>query len=113
MTHKALEARKAFLEEFEAGLSSQFDNGLDMQSVIGNVESFIGSITIPVGLIGPLNMDWEGIREPVFAAAATTEGALIASINRGCRAIVSEMAIRTEVQSKCMTRMPMFAFRDQ
>lgn len=92
-------------------MSGKFDNGLGMSDVMENIESFIGSVTIPLGLIGPLSMNWGGPQEPIFGAAATIEGALIVSINRGCRAIASETAIQTEVQSKCMTRMPMFAFR--
>jgi len=110
MTHKALEARKAFLENAEPGLSGLFDSNLSMSEVMGNVESFIGSVSVPLGLIGPLTIDWSGEKESVFGAGATTEGALIASINRGCRAIASESVVTTEIQSKCMTRMPMFAF---
>ena len=90
-------------------MSGKFDNGLGMSDVMENIESFIGSVTIPLGLIGPLSMNWGGPQEPIFGAAATIEGALIVSINRGCRAIASETAIQTEVQSKCMTRMPMLS----
>tara|TARA_B110000046_G_scaffold1754_1_gene1911 strand:+ start:183 stop:422 length:240 start_codon:yes stop_codon:yes gene_type:complete len=77
MTHKALEARQAYLEEFEAGLPDKFDNGLRMSDAMGNIESFIGSVSVPVGLIGPLTINWGDIQESVFGVSATTEGALI------------------------------------
>ncbi|NCO12472.1 MAG: 3-hydroxy-3-methylglutaryl-CoA reductase [Candidatus Pacebacteria bacterium CG_4_10_14_3_um_filter_34_15] len=61
-----------------------------------NCENMIGSIEIPVGLVGPVKVknfidaNKEGeisSIDDIFIPLATTEGALVASINRGCKAL--------------------------
>ena len=58
--------------------------GYDYNKVFGaNCEIVIGYVPLPVGLVGPLVINGE----PTYIPMATTEGCLVASTNRGCKAM--------------------------
>ncbi|KAM2896771.1 hypothetical protein COP2_006492 [Malus domestica] len=58
--------------------------GFDYQSMLGQCcENPVGYVQIPVGVAGPLLLDGEEYMVPM----ATTEGCLVASTNRGFKAI--------------------------
>ena len=51
-----------------------------------NCENMFGAVPIPVGLAGPLTVNLsDGSETTVHLPLATTEGALVASVNRGCK----------------------------
>ncbi len=73
-----------------------------------NCENFLGAAQIPLGIVGPLPLLGEHVREEVFVPLATTEAALVASTNRGCAAIRAAGGARVRVEEVGMTRAPVF-----
>lgn len=68
-------------------------------------ENVLGYVQIPVGYAGPLRLD----ETQYYVPMATTEGALVASTNRGCKAI-SISGVRSFVEDVGMTRAPCVKF---
>jgi hydroxymethylglutaryl-CoA reductase (NADPH) len=74
---------------------------LDYGSVYGtNCETVLGYVPIPVGLVGPLQLNGRAVYVPM----ATTEGCLVASTNRGAKALVH--GATAVVLKDAMTRAP-------
>jgi hydroxymethylglutaryl-CoA reductase (NADPH) len=74
-----------------------------------NCENMIGVAQIPVGVIGPLRVRGEYVHdEELLVPLATTEGALIASTNRGCRALREAGGAVVRVDNVGITRAPVF-----
>ena len=73
-----------------------------------NCENMIGVAQIPMGIVGPLTVHGEHIDGDVWVPMATTEGALLASINRGCAAIRLAGGAAVYVDDVGMTRAPVF-----
>lgn len=65
-------------------------------------ENVLGYMPIPVGYAGPLLVD--GV--PYHVPMSTTEGALVASTNRGCRAVAAAGGIHSSILDDGMTRGP-------
>ena len=73
-------------------------------------ENFIGVTQIPVGVTGPLKIrgQWVDESEDIYVPMATTEGALVASVNRGCRALYEAGGAVVRVEDVGITRAPAF-----
>ena len=69
-----------------------------------NCENMIGAAQIPLGVAGPLKIK----NKNYFLPLATTEGALVASVNRGCRAVSLSGGVRVLVENIGITRGPVF-----
>jgi hydroxymethylglutaryl-CoA reductase (NADPH) len=78
-----------------------------------NCENLIGVAQIPMGIVGPLTVRGEHVDGDVYVPMATTEGALLASINRGCTAIRLAGGATVHVEDVGMTRAPVFRTRSQ
>ena len=68
-------------------------------------ENRVGSISIPLGVAGPLNLIGENVKGEYYVPLATTEGALVASVNRGMKATF-EKGIVSTAQYVGVTRGP-------
>ncbi len=86
-------------------------SSLDPDSVKGNIENYIGSVEIPVGLARPLLFNGEFATGEIAAPIATTEGALVASISRGAKLLSLSGGVRTQVLNKRMLRVPVFRMK--
>lgn len=76
-------------EKTGANLSSITQYPFSPQNTKGNIENFIGVAHVPVGLAGPLKINGDHAKGHFYIPLATTEGALVASYNRGIK-IVSD-----------------------
>lgn len=78
----------------------------------GNIENFIGTTQVPLGLAGPLRIHGEHAQGDFYVPLATTEGTLVASYSRGMRVITACGGVKTTVVSHSMQRAPVFLFTD-
>jgi len=74
------------------------------QSLTGNIENMIGWTKVPLGQAGPLLVN----NKNYDLSLATTEGALVASVNRGCKATRLSGGIKVLVENVGATRGPVF-----
>jgi hydroxymethylglutaryl-CoA reductase (NADPH) len=73
-----------------------------------NIENFIGTVQVPLGVVGPLLVNGEHANGHFYVPLATTEGALLATINRGCSVITESGGADVMVVKNEMTRAPVF-----
>jgi hydroxymethylglutaryl-CoA reductase (NADPH) len=111
---EAVRTRRTFLEE-EHGISlsrlGSFSMNID-RVVKRNIENMIGAVQIPLGVAGPIRVRGEWADGTFYLPLATTEGALVASVNRGCSAISGAGGADVRILRDGMTRAPVFAVRD-
>lgn len=77
----------------------------------GNIENFIGMAQVPIGLAGPINIRGTQAMGDFYVPLASSEGALVASYNRGMKACRQSGGITTVCLSEGVQRCPLFKFR--
>jgi hydroxymethylglutaryl-CoA reductase (NADPH) len=75
-----------------------------------NIENFVGTVKVPVGLAGPLRVNGAHAFGDFYVPLATTEAALVASYSRGAQLITECGGCVSLVLSEGVTRAPGFAF---
>ncbi len=105
---ESMDIRREFLERISAAsLDNISQYTLDMgEAQKKNIENPIGAIQIPLGVAGPLQIDGEYAQGEYYIPLATSEGALVASVNRGCSLITESGGVTTRIISDKMTRAP-------
>lgn len=105
---EALDIRREFIEKHSGIELNQIANyTLDMELAFAkNIENPIGTVQIPIGVAGPLKINGEYAKDEFFVPLATSEGALLASVNRGCSAITASGGANARVIGDKMTRAP-------
>lgn len=112
-TREDVDDRRKAVEAFTgARLDSIGSYGFDPLAAEKNVENMIGSVQVPVGFVGPLKVNGEDAVGEFLVPLATTEGALVASVNRGCSALTAAGGANVYVIKDEMTRAPVFRVRD-
>jgi hydroxymethylglutaryl-CoA reductase (NADPH) len=115
--HRAVQVRRCVVQQKLAEISGDATNSsnstwqanlpaepsLDYGKVYGaNCEIVIGYVPLPVGLVGPLHVNGQ----PFYVPMATTEGCLVASTNRGAKAIQAGGGATAVVTRDGITRAP-------
>ncbi len=112
-TLASAERRRAFLRETSGvELTHVAKYSFDPSLVQGNIENFIGAAQVPIGVAGPLRINGEHAQGDFFVPLATTEGALVASYNRGMRLLTECGGVKTTIVERSMQRAPVFVFED-
>jgi hydroxymethylglutaryl-CoA reductase (NADPH) len=75
-----------------------------------NIENFIGTVRVPVGLAGPLRVHGSLAQGDYYVPLATTEAALVASYHRGAQLITEAGGCTARLLDERMGRTPGFAF---
>lgn len=107
--NQATDIRRKFIEnksntELEHIGKYSIDMTLTAQK---NIENQIGTIQVPVGVAGPVKINTENDETiETYVPMATTEGALLASVNRGCSVIRKSNGCSVSILNNQMTRAP-------
>jgi len=109
------EARTARLAALEARVGELPHLGgraaaVDAATLKGNIENFVGMTQIPTGVVGPLRINGLHAHGDYFVPLATSEGALVASFDRGARLITAAGGVATLVTTEQVQRAPGFVF---
>lgn len=111
-----LERCKALETELKVDLSNIGSFSLDERVASSrNCENMIGVSQIPMGVAGPLVLRQatrDKRREGCYVPLATTEGALVASVNRGCKAIAESKGAAVDSYRVGVTRGPVFLVKN-
>jgi hydroxymethylglutaryl-CoA reductase (NADPH) len=112
-TREMASQRGAFIEAMTgAKLDTVASYTIDPAVTNGNIENFIGTAQVPIGIAGPLLMDGEHAQGNFYIPMATTEGTLVASYSRGMRVISECGGAKTTVVKHSMQRAPVFLFNN-
>jgi hydroxymethylglutaryl-CoA reductase (NADPH) len=106
--------RKTIEQEVDADLSALTIHPLTLgHAEEKNCEQMFGHVPIPVGYAGPLRLIYStGENTTVHLPLATTEGALVASVNRGCKALAETQGVRTSSVQHGTTRSLAFKIKN-
>lgn len=106
----AAEARRLALELITGSkLNSIGSSSLDYAQMVNkNAENVIGYTQMPLGIAGPIKVNGSHAKGEFYVPMATTEGALIASVNRGMKAVTLSGGVNSRMIKDAMTRAPLF-----
>ena len=103
-----MDIRRKFVETVSKTHLDHLSNySLSMEEALKkNIENPIGAVQIPVGITGPLEVHGENADGDYYVPLATSEGALLASVNRGFSVIKASGGTTARIIDDKMTRAP-------
>ncbi|MGP8321597.1 MAG: hydroxymethylglutaryl-CoA reductase (NADPH) [Methanosarcinaceae archaeon] len=106
----AVTIRRCSIEEYTDVRFKHVQNYSIDASVVTkrNIENMIGAVQVPLGVAGPVKVNGEFASGEYYLPLATTEGALVASVNRGCSVITKAGGANVRIFQDEMTRAPVF-----
>ncbi|WP_256686587.1 hydroxymethylglutaryl-CoA reductase (NADPH) [Halococcus qingdaonensis] len=104
--------RRLVADEAETALDTVGEYAIDAADAEPNIENMIGTVQIPLGVAGPLPVAGDRADSETHLPLATTEGALVASVNRGCAVLRAADGANARVTKRAMTRAPVFRVAD-
>ncbi|HTY46097.1 MAG TPA: hydroxymethylglutaryl-CoA reductase (NADPH) [Methanomassiliicoccales archaeon] len=108
-----MDERREAVEEFaRVKLSTMRFCPFDPTFASKNLENMIGCVHVPLGFAGPIRVNGEHASGDFIVPLATTEGALIATVNRGCGVITASGGANPTIVKDEMTRAPVFRVRN-
>jgi len=109
----AADARRRIVEA-DAGvdLDAVGSYGFPAERADANIENMIGAAQVPMGVAGPVTVNGGAVAGARYLPMATTEGALLASVNRGCSVVDAAGGATARVTKSGMTRAPVFRVAD-
>ncbi len=114
LTPAVVDQRWAALAAGEEGKNLLFDPQTQalLERYQRNVENFVGTVKVPVGIAGPLRVNGLFAKGDYYVPLATSEAALVASYHRGAQLISQAGGCSAMLLSEGVGRSPGFAFRD-
>lgn len=111
-SHAAVLTRREFLRSRGFSVDQLAGEGdeIDPEKLAGNIESMVGFARVPVGVIGPLRINGSVAHGDFYIPLATTEGALVASFQRGARLISESGGATALCLTEAVSRGPGFVF---
>jgi hydroxymethylglutaryl-CoA reductase (NADPH) len=105
----AAAARRRLVEAHSgASLDTVGSYAFDAAAADANIENMVGAVQVPLGVAGPVSVDGGAASGDYYLPMATTEGALLASVNRGCSVVDRAGGATARVTASGMTRAPVF-----
>ncbi|MFD1598143.1 hydroxymethylglutaryl-CoA reductase (NADPH) [Halobellus rarus] len=109
----AAAARRLLVEsETGATLDAVGNYGFPAERAESNIENMLGAVQVPLGVAGPVSVNGGAAGGETYLPMATTEGALLASVNRGCSVLSAAGGANARIIKSGMTRAPVFRVAD-
>jgi hydroxymethylglutaryl-CoA reductase (NADPH) len=111
-TAAGLDKRRQLLAEQGLATEQLAGEGEEIapEALASNIENLVGFARIPVGVAGPLRVNGTCAQGDFYVPLATSEGALVASCNRGAYLVSRSGGVSVACFTESVSRAPCFCF---